>query len=390
MNFSFKNRTVYQGVFLKIRSFILLLFSKSVQTNFMGIATDFPKLAADTILNRIDKQREFLHLSRNDVASVAGINQLSFINNFKKHKIPKFNDLYRISNALGITFDTLVAEKEPEYLTDKNNVIYWTTLTEKDTLPNSQLMQNSDKNAIVRAFNSLSEGLDAGNLIRNPETAGTSDEYRFCIFFEFLRAEEVDGLFLMSEIIHVLNKAFGVEDFQISTFSLQMAFYEMANSLWLHSYLPVASIWQTIDDKISSRYDFKSNFYKDSGISSRSYSEYQDATTTMASPSTDTMLKILKLLDIDNVDEAIRSRIPETFDAPSLSNISFYVNYEPMTNETLKATLKTVPSLAQFMNGIFSLGFKDLARIKNLTDAAVRNPYSNFNSDRSTATRTSD
>lgn len=390
MNFSFENRTVYQGVFLKIRSFILLLFSKSVQTNFMGSATDFPKLAADTILNRIDKQREFLHLSRNDVASVAGINQLSFINNFKKHKIPKFNDLYRISNALGITFDTLVAEKEPEYLTDTDNVIYWTTLTEKDTLPNSQLMQNSDKNAIVRAFNSLSEGLDAGNLIRNPETAGTSDEYRFCIFYEFLRAEEVDGLFLMSEIIHVLNKAFGVEDFQISTFSLQMAFYEMANSLWLHSYLPVASIWQTIDDKISSRYDFKSNFYKDSGISSRSYSEYQDATTTMASPSTDTMLKILKLLDIDNVDEAIRSRIPETFDTPLLSNISFYVNYEPMTNETLKATLKTVPSLAQFMNGIFSLGFKDLARIKNLTDTAVRNPYSNFNSDRSIATRTSD
>ena len=374
---------------MKIRSVILLLFSKSVQTNFMGIATDFPKLAADTILNRIDKQREFLHLSRNDVASVAGINQLSFINNFKKHKIPKFNDLYRISNALGITFDTLVAEKEPEYLTDKNNVIYWTTLTEKDTLPNSQLMQNSDKNAIVRAFNSLSEGLDAGNLVKNPETAGTSDEYRFCIFYAFLHAEEVDGLFLMSEIIHVLNKAFGVEDFQISTFSLQMAFYEMANSLWLHSYLPVASIWQTIDDKISSRYDFKSNFYKDSGISSRSYSEYQDATTTMASPSTDTMLKILKLLDIDNVDEAIRSRIPETFDTPSLSNISSYVNYEPMTNETLKITLKTVPSLAQFMNGIFSLGFKDLARIKNLTDAAVRNPYSNFNSDRSTATRTS-
>ena len=373
-----------------MRFFFLLFFSKSVQTYFMGIATDFPKLAADTILNRIDKQREFLHLSRNDVASVAGINQLSFINNFKKHKIPKFNDLYRISNALGITFDTLVAEKEPEYLTDKNNVIYWTTLTEKDTLPNSQLMQNSDKNAIVRAFNSLSEGLDAGNLIRNPETAGTSDEYRFCIFYEFLRAEEVDGLFLMSEIIHVLNKAFGVEDFQISTFSLQMAFYEMANSLWLHSYLPVASIWQTIDDKISSRYDFKSNFYKDSGISSRSYSEYQDATTTMASPSTDTMLKILKLLDIDNVDEAIRSRIPETFDTTSLSNISSYVNYEPITNETLKATLKTVPSLAQFMNGIFSLGFKDLARIKNLTDAAVRNPYSNFNSDRSTATRTSD
>lgn len=375
---------------MKIRSVILLLFSKSVQTKFMGIATDFPKLAADTILNRIDKQREFLHLSRNDVASVAGINQLSFINNFKKHKIPKFNDLYRISNALGITFDTLVAEKEPEYLTDKNNVIYWTTLTEKDTLPNSQLMQNSDKNAIVRAFNSLSEGLDAGNLIRNPETAGTSDEYRFCIFYEFLRAEEVDGLFLMSEIIHVLNKAFGVEDFQISTFSLQMAFYEMANSLWLHSYLPVASIWQTIDDKISSRYDFKSNFYKDSGISSRSYSEYQDATTTMASPSTDTMLKILKLLDIDNVDEAIRSRIPETFDVPPSSNISFYVNYEPVINETLKASLKTVPFLALFMNAIFSLGFKDLARIKNLADAAARNPYSNFSYDKSTTTRTPD
>lgn len=355
----------------------------------MEVATDFPKLEADKILSRIDKQREMLHLSRNEVASIAGINQLSFINNFKKHKVPKFNDLYRISNAIGITFDSLVAENDPEYLLDKNNIVYWLSLTDKETSSSSQLMQNSDKNAIVRAFNSLSKGLDAGNLIRNPESAVTSDEYRFSIFYEFLRAEEVDGLFLMSEIIHVLNKAFGVEDFQMSTFSLQMSFYEMAISLWLHSYLPVAAIWQTIDDRISSRYDFKSQFYKDSGISSRSYSEYQNATTTMASPSTDTMLKVMKLLEIDNIDEAIRSAIPETIEEPPLSSIGFYVNYEPVTDEILKATLKTVPSLALFINGIFSLGFKDLARIKNLTDAAVRNPYSNFNSNKSTATHSS-
>ena len=355
----------------------------------MEVATDFPKLEADKILSRIDKQREMLHLSRNEVASIAGINQLSFINNFKKHKVPKFNDLYRISNAIGITFDSLVAENDPEYLLDKNNIVYWLSLTDKETSSSSQLMQNSDKNAIVRAFNSLSKGLDAGNLIRNPESAVTSDEYRFSIFYEFLRAEEVDGLFLMSEIIHVLNKAFGVEDFQISTFSLQMSFYEMATSLWLHSYLPVAAIWQTIDDRISSRYDFKSQFYKDSGISSRSYSEYQNATTTMASPSTDTMLKVMKLLEIDNIDEAIRSAIPETIEEPPLSSIGFYVNYEPVTDEILKATLKTVPSLALFINGIFSLGFKNLARIKDLTDAAVRNPYSNFNSDKSTATHSS-
>ena len=87
----------------------------------MEVATDFPKLEADKILSRIDKQREMLHLSRNEVASIAGINQLSFINNFKKHKVPKFNDLYRISNAIGITFDSLVAENDPEYLLDKNN-----------------------------------------------------------------------------------------------------------------------------------------------------------------------------------------------------------------------------------------------------------------------------
>ena len=373
-----------------MKSFILLLCFKNVQTYCMEVVMDFPKLEADTILSRIDKQRELLHLSRNDVASVAGINQLSFLNNFKKHKIPKFNDLYRISNALGIKFDTLVAEKEPEYLTDKNNIIYWTTLTDKDILQNSQLLQNSDKNAIVRAFNSLSKGLDAGNLIRNPETAVTSDEYRFCIFYEFLCAEEIDGLFLMNEIIHIIRKALGVDDSRISTFRLRIVFYEMAISLWQYSYLPVAAIWQTIDDKISSRYDFKSKFYKDSGISSRSYSEYQDATTTMASPSTDTMMKAMKLLDIDEVDEAIRFRIPETFGEYSNSDISLYVYFNTMSDEMLKADLKTVPYLAQFMDAIFSLGFKDLAQIKNLTDAAARNPYSNFSSDKSATTRTPD
>lgn len=117
--------------------------------------TDFPKLEADTILNRIDKQREILHLSRNDVTSIAGLNPLSFINNFKKHKVPKFNDLYRISNALGITFDSLVSDEEPAYVPDKTNVIYWLLLSGKELIQSSLLLRSPDKNAIVRAFNSL-------------------------------------------------------------------------------------------------------------------------------------------------------------------------------------------------------------------------------------------
>lgn len=348
--------------------------------------TDFPKLDADTILNRIDKQREILHLSRNDVASIAGLNPLSFINNFKKHKIPKFNDLYRISNALGIIFDSLVADEEPAYVSDKNNVIYWLLLSGKEPIQSSLLLRSPDKNAIVRAFNSLSEGLDAVTLIRNPEAAVTSDEYRFCIFHEFMLAEEVDGLFLTDGIIQIIREYYALKKLRKPVIELYKAYLEMTITLWQYSYLPVAAIWQAIDDRISSKYDYKSKFYKDSGISSRSCSEYQDAMTTKASPSTYTMMKALKLLDIDNVDEAIRTRIPEASDEHTHSNLSSFVNFEPLSNEILKKDLKTIPYLAQFIDAIFSLGFNDLVQIKSLTDAATEKPYSEYSSEKWTLT----
>ena len=64
-------------------------------------------------------------------------------------------------------------------------------------------------------------------------------------------------------------------------------------------------------------------------------------------------------------------------------NHDFDIVEGPVANDTVYSVL------LGFENGIFSLGFKDLARIKDLTDAAVRNPYSNFNSDKSTATHSS-
>ena len=100
-------------------------------------------------------------------------------------------------------------------------------------------------------------------------------------------------------------------------------------------------------------------------------------------------MKAMKLLDIDNVDKAIRSRIPETFNEYSNSDISLYVYFDTMSDETLKADLKTVPYLAQFMDAIFVLGFKDLVQIKDLTDAA-KNPYSTFSADKSAITCVSD
>lgn len=154
----------------------------------------------------------------------------------------------------------------------------------------------------------------------------------------------------------------------------------------LHAFsIHYCNLKKTIDDKISSKYDFKSKFYKDSD-SSRSYSEYQDATTTMASSSTDTMMEVLKLLDIDNVDESIRSRIPEASDEHTHSNLSSFVNFEPLSNEILKKDLKTIPYLAQFIDAIFSLGFNNLVQIKSLTDAATEKPYSEYISEKWTLT----
>ena len=74
------------------------------------------------------------------------------------------------------------------------------------------------------------------------------------------------------------------------------------------------------------------------------------------------MMKAVKLLDIDNVDESIRSRIPEAYDEHTHSNLGSFVNFEPLSNEILKKDLKTIPYLAQFIDAIFSLGFNDLYR----------------------------
>ena len=100
------------------------------------------------------------------------------------------------------------------------------------------------------------------------------------------------------------------------------------------------------------------------------------------------MMKALKLLDIDNVDEAIRARISEASDKHTHSNLSLFVNFEPLSNEILKKDLKTIPYLAQFIDSIFSLGFNDLAQIKSLTDAPIQTPYSDYCSDKWTLTLT--
>ena len=107
---------------------------------------------------------------------------------------------------------------------------------------------------------------------------------------------------------------------------------------------------------------------------------------TKASPSTDTMMKALKLLDIDNVDETIRSKIPEASDEHTHSNLSSFVNFEPLSNEILKKALKIIPYLAQFIEAIFSLGFNDLVQIKSLTDAATEKPYSEYSLEKWTLT----
>ena len=100
------------------------------------------------------------------------------------------------------------------------------------------------------------------------------------------------------------------------------------------------------------------------------------------------MMKALKLLDIDNVDEAIRARISEASDKHTHNNLSLFVNFEPLSNEILKKDLKTIPYLAQFIDSIFSLGFNDLAQMKSLADAAIQTPYSDYCSDKWTLTLT--
>ena len=339
-------------------------------------------LNADTILERIETQRMQLGLSRNEVAIQAGILPSTFLSNFKKHKIPMFADLFRIAAALGITIDTLLygyKGKNDSY-EDPDNILYWITKSGGVPSPTSLLMHCSDKTAICKTIQILSNDCTKG-VLADPLISETSEDLRISVFLTFLRAEEVDAIHIYKCVMKILEEEYvsKYDDLQ-PLCKLLMQMQELENCLWDYKHLPVEYLWKEIDKKVknSAVYSNKTKFLNDSGINSRTYSDYYDATRTKSSPSTETVWKVCALLNLGDLDKRIRSHLPGIGTHLESSTITKLIMTYEIQNEVLKENLKSLPFLAQFFDAIFSLAYGGLSRSNKIAAGSRVSPYSDM------------
>ena len=124
--------------------------------------TKFFALSPSDILSKIDERLSLLSLSRKELSFQADIKEATLLNSYAKEKIPSFQDLYRIANAIGIPFDTLITGEEDDSKGSKN-YLYWKEEGEKlfsenvySLSPESLMVVFPDKIALANLLNALS------------------------------------------------------------------------------------------------------------------------------------------------------------------------------------------------------------------------------------------
>ena len=77
-----------------------------------------------TILEAIDTQQKLLNMSRQDICALTGIPYSTFTGAIQKKKLPRFNELYLISLAIGLPIDLLL-QAPISHDFDQSNIRYW-------------------------------------------------------------------------------------------------------------------------------------------------------------------------------------------------------------------------------------------------------------------------
>ena len=118
------------------------------------------------IMDAIDKQQKLLNMSRQDVCALTGIPYSTFTGALQKKKLPRFNELYLISLAIGLPIDSLI--KAP-YISsmDKDNISFWLRYMPEGEIRRF-LVRFPDKVALIRTFKALSESISEHFLLLPP------------------------------------------------------------------------------------------------------------------------------------------------------------------------------------------------------------------------------
>ena len=335
-------------------------------------------LNAKTILKRMETQREMMGMTRQDISYLTDIPYSTLTNNFQKNKVPMFDDLYRMSLSIGMPMDELVSEEEPAYSLNKDNMLYWKEFTPSRSFSETFIQAFPDKVALARTFNAMAQKSDPFQTLgHNNHKQKSIDDLRFLCIFHTLTTYEVDSIFLFMKMSQLVNVFFSnaKPDNTLTLYDYRTAQKEMTLSLWAFPCMSVQNLFQVINEKFPSKFPNLSAFLKEAKLNSQTYGKYLKASEQSSTPSTDTVYRICKLLDIRDIDNAIRSRLPDIPTESVNAGIPAGIIPHAIEDGTLRETLKPLPYLAMFYDCVFSLSYDMLWEIAIQIYSALSHPY---------------
>lgn len=337
-------------------------------------------LDPEVILTRIERQLDQLNMTKQELSTLTYITYPTLINNFQKKKIPMFNDLYKISLAIGMPVDDLLAENEPDCTENEDNILAWRKLIPGGHYKSSFLLHIQDKVAIAKTFRALAEkqstGFDPTAMFMQRFTLSI-DDLRFYCFLHTITMHRADSIFIFSKMSEMVNAFFSNKTDSVITFpEYRKAQNKMALSVWVLPYLPTQNLWTYINKRIPEKYPTLSSFLKDAKLNSQTYGKYLNACNERSTPSTESVYRICRLLDITDLDSTIRGNLPEI---PSAStNAARFAGVLPheIENDVIRNNLKALPYLAMFYDCVFSLNYESLSTIQKYITDSVWHPFS--------------
>lgn len=337
-------------------------------------------LKAKTVLTRLEKQRESMGMTRFDISMQTGVPYATITNSFSKQKTLKFNDLYLLSIDLGIPVDNLISEKESDYKSNKDNILYWKEQYPHRYFEDSLLFRIPDKIAISKTLAALSQDLDIPLTLRMDVMNKDINQLKLYIFYHFLSLGDMDSLFIFSLMGKHIRDFFSIsaKGDANTLYALFMAENLLSISLWGYPYMAVQNLWMTIDQAIPNRYFTKSQFLKEAALNSQTYKRYLEASKESSTPGIETVKRSCSLVGINDIDSAIRSKLPEIPSSSSTSGISFGILPHAIETRALAKNLKTLPYLAMFFDALFSLNYDSLFEIALQINSALNHPYASL------------
>lgn len=315
------------------------------------------------ILEAIDTQQKLLNMSRQDICALTGIPYSTFTGAIQKKKLPRFNELYLISLAIGLPIDLLL--KAPiKFDHDLRNICAWIEYMPKGEIRRF-LVRFPDKVSIAKTFKAFSDGLTSFFLLLPPaEEIKNKEDMKVGSLFNLLSMDEFYSFFSYAHMVDAINDSFGVKHEEtLCVTDYYNSGKQLAATLWGYPNIAVEYLWKRVEELIPTKYSYTSAFLKDAGINSVTHSRYLNASKEEASPGVETVVKVCSLLGIDDIDGAIRSRLPEIVEKSDNSYQKLGIIPHQIENKSLKENLKSLPYLAMFADMLFNLSYPTIEKI---------------------------